>query len=281
MASESTFGTMSTLFGNVYDIAFHSAVETNVMAPLVTVRGDLSDSRPRVWSTYTGGTFASIDENTDGTAQAFHATAAGTLTPAVYYQQVFLTDRRLRTDPMDAQREAGIHLGNGIGSHVDTNLAGLLGSLTGGTVGAGSVELNFKYIMLASAKMRANKIPGPYTCVLSPIQWYYITSGTAAVPTLLQNNQMLMDSVIAQFYQGSYSGIDFIVDGNITAGSASKGGIFVRDAIALDVRAPFAIEPQRDASRGGGGWEMNATMEYAYGVLRPTYGVQIVGMGTA
>lgn len=281
MASESTYGTMSTLIGNVYDIAFHSAVETNVMAPLVTVRSDLSDSRPRIWSTYSGGTFATIDENTDGTAQAFHATAAGTLTPYTYYEQVFLTDRRLRTDPMDAQREAGIHFGNGIGETVDTHLSGLLGSLTGGIVGGGSVTLNFKYIMLASATMRKNKIPGPYTCVLSPIQWYYITAGTADVPTLLQNNQLLMDSVVAQFYQGSYSGIDFLVDGNLTAGSATKGGMFVRDAITFDVRDGFGIEPQRDASRGGGGWELNASMEYAYGLVRPTYGVQIVGMGTA
>ena len=65
MASESTYGTMSTLIGNVYDIAYFSAAEQNVMAPLVTVRGDLNDSRPRLFANYTGGTFASIDENTE------------------------------------------------------------------------------------------------------------------------------------------------------------------------------------------------------------------------
>lgn len=280
MASESTYGTMSTLIGNVYDIAYFAAAEQNVMAPLVTVRGDLSDSRPRLFSNYTGGTFASIDENTDGTAQAFHATVAGTLTPATYFQQVFLTDRRLRTDPMDAQREAGIHLGNSIGETVDTHLAGLFGSMTGGTVGGGSVALTMSYIMLASATMRKNKIPGPYVCVLSPIQWYYVTGGTSS-PLLIQNNQRFMDSVVAQFYQGSYAGVDFFVDGNITAGSASVGGIFHPSAITLDVRNPFEIAPQRDESRGGGGWELNARMEYAYGITRATWGVQIRGMGTA
>lgn len=281
MGLESTYGTMSTLIGNVYDIAFHSAVESNVMAPLITVKGDLSDSRPRTWSTYSGGTFAAIDENTDGTAQAFHATVAGTMTPALYYQQVFLTDRRIRTDPMDAQTEAGRHLGYTLGESVDTALAGQFSSLNGGTVGAGSVALNFKYIMHAQAKMRTNKIPGPYVCVLSPIQWYYITGGTADVPTLLQNNQMFMDSVIRPFYQGSYSGVDFLVDANITAGSASVGAMFNRDAMALDIRMPFEIAPQRDESRAGGGWELNGRMEYAYGVLRPTWGVAIEGMGTA
>jgi hypothetical protein len=281
MALESTYGTMSTLIGNVYDIALFAAAESNVMAPLVTVKGDLSDSRPRVWSTYSGGTFAAIDENTDGTALAFHATAAGTLTPSLYYQQIFLTDKRIRTDPMGAQADAGQHLGNSLGESVDTQLAGLFDSLTGGTVGAGSVALNFKYIMHAQAKMRTNKIPGPYICVLSPVQWYYMTGGTADVPTLLQNNQMFMDSVIRPFYQGSYSGVDFLVDANITAGSASVGGMFHRQAIALDIRNPFTIEPQRDASRGGGGIELNGRMEYAYGVMRPTWGVAIEGMGTA
>lgn len=281
MALESTYGTMSTLIGHVYDIALFSAAETNVLAPLITVKGDLSDSRPRVWSTYSGGTYAAIDENTDGTALAFHATAAGTLTPSLYYQQIFLTDRRIRTDPMGAQADAGEHLGVSLGENVDTQLAGLFGTLTGGTVGAGSIALNMKYIMLASATMRKNKIPGPYTCVLSPIQWYYITGGTADVPTLIQNNQTFMDSVLRPFYQGSYSGIDFFVDANITAGSASVGGIFNRQALCLDIRNPFVIAPQRDESRAGGGWELNGRMEYAYGVMRPTWGVQIIGMGTA
>ena len=55
------------------------------------------------------------------------------------------------------------------------------------------------------------------------------------------------------------------------------GGIFGRQAIYLDRRQPFGIEYQRDASRGGGGWELNATMEYAYGVWRPTLGGTVEG----
>ena len=75
--------------------------------------------------------------------------------------------------------------------------------------------------------------------------------------------------------------MDFLVDANITAGSASVGAMFNRDAMALDIRMPFEIAPQRDESRAGGGWELNGRMEYAYGVLRPTWGVAIEGMGTA
>ena len=55
------------------------------------------------------------------------------------------------------------------------------------------------------------------------------------------------------------------------------GGMFSRDALGLDLRQPFRIEPQRDASRGGGGWELNATIEFAAGVYRPTFGCNLVG----
>lgn len=281
MASESTYGTMSTLIGNIYDLALLTAQEFNIMAPLVTVKNDLSDSRPRVWSTYTGGTFASIDENTDGTAQAFHATAAGTLTPALYFQQIFLTDRRIKTDPMDAQSEAGQHLGETAAAHVDTSLVGQMASFTGGTVGAGSASLTWTNVMRAQSILRTLKVPGPYTCVLHPVHWYALTSATADVPTLLQNNQMFMDSMLRPFYMGSYSGVDFLVDANITAGSASSGGMFGKQAIILDIREAFTITPQYDASRAGGGWELNAKIEYAYGLLRPTFGVRMIGMGTA
>jgi hypothetical protein len=53
--------------------------------------------------------------------------------------------------------------------------------------------------------------------------------------------------------------------------------MFQRQAMFLDERDPFNIEPQRDASRGGGGWELNGRMEYAYGVYRPTFGCQMIG----
>lgn len=278
MAGESTYGTMSTLFGNVYDLAILTAREYNGMLPLVTVKGDLSDSRPRIWATYTGGTFDALDENTDGTAQAFHASAAGTLTPSEYFQQVFLTDKRIRTDPMDAQREAGLHLGQTAAEHIDKTLVGLFSSFTGGTVGAGSAALTFANVMLASAKLRTNKAMSGYVCVVHPVQWYRMTAATADVPTLLQNNQTFMDSALRPFYQGSYSGIDFLVNANIAAGSASVGGLFVQEAITLDMRNPFHIEPERNASLRG--WELNAGMEYGAGVVRPTFGIQLLGMGT-
>ena len=160
---------------------------------------------------------------------------------------------------------------------MDTQLAGLFSSLTGGTVGSAGGTLTWANVFLAQAKMRTNKLGGPYTCVLHPVQWYYLTSASSGVPTLMQS-EAIKDSVVGTFYQASFGGIDFYVDANITSGTAAVGAMFVRDAMVLDIRQPFKIEPQYFAKiSGNGGWELNASMEYAYGVYQPTYGVQMVG----
>ena len=91
-------------------------------------------------------------------------------------------------------------------------------------------------------------------------------------------SQELMSQLGGAFYQASWAGINFYVDANITDTSGTvSGGMFSRDAIALDIRRAFRIEAQRDASIGGGAIELNASMVYAYGVFRPTFGVLVKG----
>ena len=276
MANESTFAGISTLVGNVYAIALQTLREGNIMAPLVTTWADKNDSQPREWSNYSGGTFAPIAETTDMAAQAFTAATGGTATPATFGQMIFLTDRRIRTDVMNAQADAGQFLGGLAAEHVDSNLVGLFSSFTGGTAGTAGGTLTWANVLRGAAYLRTNKVPQPYQCVLHPVQWYYLSSAGSGVPQLFLV-ESIAESLIGQFYQGSFAGINFFVDANITSGTAATGGVFGKQAVYLDRRQPFGIEYQRDASRGGGGFELNATMEYAYGVWRPTLGAQLIG----
>lgn len=277
MANESTYTGISTLIANVYENAMHAAFEGNVVAPHINVWQDSNSPAPRIFGSYSGGTFLAVDESADNAAQAFNATAEGTATPSVYAQMVELTNRRLRAEPGRATREAGVHLGNTLSSSVDTNLVGLFSSLTGGTVGTAGGTLTWANIFRAQAYVRTQKVPGPYTVILHPVQWYYLTSATTGVPTLMQNTN-IAESIIGTFYQASFGGMDFFVDANITSGTAAVGGMFARDAMYLDVRQPFKIEPQYFAKiSGNGGWELNASMEYAYGVYRPLRGAQLIG----
>ena len=277
MANESTYTGISALVANVYNNAIHAAVEGNVISPHIEVWQDSTSPAPRVFGSYSGGTFLAVAESADNAAQAFNAAAGGTLTPAVYAQMIELTNRRLRAEPGRAQREAGIHLGNTLASAVDTQLAGLFTSLTAGDVGSAGSTLTWANVFLAQAKIRTAKVAGPYTCVLHPVQWYYLTSASSGVPTLMQS-EAIKDSVVGTFYQASFGGIDFFVDANITSGTAAIGGMFARDAMVLDIRQPFKIESQYDAKiSGNGGWELNASMEYAYGVYQPTHGSKMIG----
>lgn len=277
MANESTYTGISTLIANVYENAMHAAFEGNVVTPHINVWQDSDSPAPRIFGSYSGGTFLAVAESADNAAQAFNATAEGTATPSVYAQMVELTNRRLRAEPGRATREAGVHLGNTLSSSVDTNLVGLFSSLTGGTVGTAGGTLTWANIFRAQAYVRTQKVPGPYTVILHPVQWYYLTSATSGVPTLMQNTN-IAESIIGTFYQASFGGMDFFVDANITSGTAAVGGMFARDAMYLDVRQPFKIEPQYFAKiSGNGGWELNASMEYAYGVYRPLRGAQLIG----
>ena len=277
MANESTYAGIAALVANVYELALMTAQEGNVIAPFVTTFGDTNSSVPRVFGSYSGGTFATVAESADMTQQAFNSSAGGTLTPAVFGSQILLTTRRIRSDPANAQADAGQFLGETAAAHIDTNLAGLFSSLTGGTVGTAGGTLTWANIFRAQAYLRTNKVFGRFAVVVHPVQWYHLTSASSGVPTLMQYD-VLKESVVGGFYQASFSNLDFFADANITSGTAAVAGMFAKPAIALDVRQGFAIAPQWNASySGNGAWELNASMEYAYGVYRPTYGVQMIG----
>ena len=276
MANESTYDGIKTLVANIYDLALLTAQEGNVIAPFVTVFNE-TGSAPRVFGSYSGGTFASVAESADMTPQEFNASVSGTITPTTYGQQFLLTTRRIRSDPNNAQAEAGQYLGETAAAHIDTNLAGVFSSFTGGTVGTAGGTLTWTQILRAQAYMRTNKIFGRYTVILHPVQWFYLTSGTTGVPTFIDNPD-LKNSIIGGFYQASFSNMDFFADANIASGTAAVAGMFAKPAIALDMRQPFTINPQWDASySGSGAWELNASMEYGFGVYHPTYGVKLIG----
>lgn len=276
MAGESTYNAISGLVANITDIALLTASEQSVMPALVRVFGDSNSGTSRVWATYTGGTVVSLAEISDLSAQTFTPAAAGTLSPTLFGMQYYLTDLRITSDPFGAQRDAGQDLGRVFGVKVDSDLVGNFSSLTGGTVGTAGGTLTWANVHRAAAYLRANFAPQPYACVLRPEQWYYLTSASSGVPTLMQSPEW-MNSLAAQYYVSSWGGIDFFIDANITSGTAAVGAMFATDAMAYDLRRAFRIETQRDASRGGGGWELNASMVYAEGVYRPTFGCQMIG----
>jgi uncharacterized repeat protein (TIGR01451 family) len=70
--------------------------------------------------------------------------------------------------------------------------------------------------------------------------------------------------------------MNFYVTGllSIDGSDDAIGGIYAREALVLDMRRGFRIEPFRDPSLRA--TELNATMVFAHGVWRPTRGIKII-----
>lgn len=269
---------IATFVNTVWEDALLVARDNNVMAPLVTNFGDQTGLALRKNSKYGTAVFNQVTETDDLVSQSFTPSVDQTLTPYEYGAQFFLTDSRLESDIYAVRQDAAQELGAAYGQKIDQFLAGLFSSFTGGTVGGTTTNMTWAAFLAGLTKMRRAMAPRPWRCVLTPEQ--YMCLGTAIAPGVsVTNSPAVQDEFIRQYYINTVAGVDMYVCGNITAAATVAGGIFSANAIALDMRRPFRLEPERDASRRG--IELNASSVFGYGVWRPQYGVVILTAGTA
>lgn len=277
MAQLNTFSDISSYVNNILEASLLIARENAVMPALVQNFSAVGENPRKVYQ-YGTVTINDIGESDDLVSQAFTPSLLSTLTPAEAGAQYFLTDRRVAGDWSAVRIDAAQDLGQAMGEKIDKDLLGLFDNLTGGTVGTAGSNMTWANFFAGISILRANLAPLPYMCVLQPYQWHCM--GTAIAPGVtVTNSPALQDQFARQFFVGNVSGVDIFVDGNIAAGTSIFGGIFSRQAMALDTRRAPRIEYERDASRRG--FELNASMVYAKGTWRPTFGVAINTAGTA
>jgi hypothetical protein len=269
---------IATFINTVWADALLVARENQVMTPLVTTFGDRQGLAVRKNAKYGTIVFNQIAETDDLTSQSLTPSVDQTLTPYEYGAQVFMTDSRIETDIYSYREDCMQEFGAAYGQKLDSYLAGLFSSFTGGTVGGTTTNMTWATFLAARTKMQRALAPQPWRCVLTPEQ--YMCLGTAIAPGVtVTNAPELQDEFIRRYYVNTIGGVDIFVDGNITAAATVAGGMFSPNAIALDMRRPLRIEPDRDPSKRG--VELNASSVYAYGVWRPQYGVVILTAGTA
>ncbi len=267
---------ISYLVQTIYEGANMVARDNNFITSLVTHYDDNSGTAARTRSEYGTATFNQITDADDLASQTMTPASAESLTPYLYGDQFFFTDRRVRSDPNGILQDGSNELGLSAGKSVQKNLLGDMANFTGGTAGSAGGTAGWATLFKAVSLLRQQNAPGPYYGVIHEGHWFHL--GTAVVPAGAQTNGIQMQNdVLAQYFIGRFYGVDWFLTNDITSGTAAVGGVFARPALGFDTRAPFRIEPQRDASKGGGGWELNATMDYGHGVWRPKFGVQIVG----
>lgn len=270
-------GDIAAFVNTIWEGAAIVARDNSFMTSLVRPFYDQTGTATRTRSDYGTVAFQQIGDTEDTQSQLFTPTAGQSLTPNLFAAQFYLSDRRIRSDAFNVAQDAMRELGSGAASHVQLALTSKFSSLTGGTVGAAGGTATWGQLFAAVAKLKQQLAPEPYVGVLQIGQWYHL--GTAVVPAGAVaggNAQDLSNAVVNRWFVGRFYNTDWYVTADVATGTAAVGAVFSRDALAYDERDGFNIRSQRDESRGGGGYELNASMDYAVGVWRPNYGVQVV-----
>ena len=268
---------LNSYFNNIYEDAVFVARDQSLATRMVRVFTDGRGDQTRSVTTYPEITPAVVAEAEDFAAPtAFDKTLLSTLTPAEYMAQVILTDRRLETDPQNARQDAGIELGMAFAKYIDTTVFSNFASLTGGTLGSLGGTALWGYLLAAEARLRDANVPRPHYAVLHPYAWHDLAT-VAAVSATVTNAPAFQDEVMRRYYVANAAGLDGIfISSNLkeSGGTGAYSAVFNPNAIAFDLRRDVRIEPERDASKRAG--ELNATVMFAHGTWRPTWGIQVL-----
>lgn len=272
------YSDISSFVASIYERSVFVAREQNLMSNLV------SNYSARGWMTRTFSTRPQITAETvaDGVdysnATTFGKSSVGTLTPAEAIAQVILTDQDIETDPDGAVNDAATELGQAIAAKIDTDLTAIFSSFSTDK-GPGAGQANTIADLASGVAVVRNRMKraGDVVAVLHPYQWHdlWVQLGqpAATYPALGE----LVTQALRDYYVANLLTIRIYVSSNVpVSGTDATGGVFNQDAIALDTRRPYRLEPERDASLRG--TELNATAGYAVGLgKRPTFGVKFIG----
>lgn len=277
MAQINTWSDVSSIANSVLEDAYFIVREAGIMQNFVKVFNDARGGNPRVGHKFSSVTAASVAETDDLSSSAFTPSADQTLTPAEIGAQFFITDLRADSEvPEMILTDAARELGFSAADKLNNDLAGDMGSLTGGTVGAAGTVITWGYVAAAIAQARnASKSTSvPLVAVIHGYQAAVLAKAAsvagATVITTPATNDLITQRGMSQAF--SFLGVPvYQVFNAVDSGIDFKGGVFPRDAIALDWRRPIKVEAERDASRRG--IELNMSAVYAHGVWRPDLGI--------
>ncbi len=286
MTANNYWSDVSGIAHDIQEDAIFIVREAALMQNLVTVFRDSSGMNPRKGYKYNNGTAKDVGESDDLTSDAFTPSVDQTLTPSEIGEQFFITDARMESEaPENIRNDAGAELGFAAVDKVESDLITEMSNLTGGSVGASGTAITWGYVAAAIALARnANKNAAkPLNCVIHGYQWSVLAKAASVAGASVVNGPALQDATNANggssVLVARFMGVPiYQVYGGIS-GSDFTGGVFPREAIALDWRRAIRVEAERDASRRG--IELNMSGIYAHGIWRPARGVKMLFDATA
>lgn len=275
---------VSSIANNIQEDAYFVMREVSTMQGLVKTFNDASGMNPRIGYEYNQGTAQEVSDADDLASSSLTPSAGQTLTPKEIGLQYFVSDARAASElPENIIVDATRELGLAAADKVEGDLIGLLDNLTGGTVGTANSAIVWGHVAAAIARARnANKSNAvPLACVIHGYQWQVLAkSASVAGATSLAQAPGVTEEMTRRGFVSPFMGVPmYQVYASADADSDFYGGVFPRDAIAIDWRKPITIEIERDASRRG--YEINMSAIYAVGLWRPALGICLVADATA
>jgi hypothetical protein len=278
-------GVSSVDLDNVHQAALFQLRETNLLARTVRVFNDNGTFNPRDISRYNAANPREAGDGEDVTPTQFNRTNLATLTPIRVADQFLISDPRVASDRENVLADAAMELGDSFAEKVDTDIATLFDDVTGGTIGSAGGTITWSNLFSARAILHGSKVKGPYWCALHPYQWKHLldaTIGSVAASAVIVNAPEFNDTLVRDFYLQipMLGGVTFVISANIAVDASDDaiGCMYAPMAMALDVRLPFTIAPERDESRQA--TELNANMWYAFNTWDAVRGVQLIGDAT-
>jgi len=281
MSSETVWPLVSQYTAEVWEAALEYVRQNFVMGGLVRSFSMPGFNTRNVTEYLEGTVDTDLGELEDLTPQLLERKLLATLTPQEHGTQYIITDRRIESDLEDVLADAATAIGYEIGKQLELHLLSDFSKLTGGSVGTAGQPLSWANIYAARTTLAAAGIPGPYTVVLHEFQYHDLATAANIAGSSLQPVLKFRDDIQSQYYVGSVNNMNFFTSGlvPIDGSDDALGAMFNSQALALDMRRGLRIEPQRDASLRS--TELNATIAYAHGVWRPSWGVKIISDATA
>lgn len=277
-----TTSDLNNLFNLIYERARFVARHRTLMANLVDVKNATGWMERKV-PTRPSVAAVSVGESQDyNSPTTFGTTNLATITPGEVIAQVVLTDILMETDPSGAQSDAEMELGGAVATKLDTDLVSSFSSFAsdkGDGAGNTFTMSNFSAGVAVVDYNKARQF-GPLSAVLHPYHWYDLWVELGRPAATYANVGELTVEALRDYYVGRLMNVNIYTSGNIAIDGSDDAisGVFGARAIMLDIRRPFRLEPQRDASARA--WEINGTMGYGYGVVHSDEGVYFTADAT-
>jgi N4-gp56 family major capsid protein len=277
----STTDTLNDLLPQIVAEAQYQAEERSIMRGLVKnfviPPGNGKTLLVPVWEKQTAATWTEGDEISNTAV----STTGTTLTVVPIALRTLATDFAVQSAATNVVADLGKLFGEAIARKIDTDLTAKFASFTTNVVGSSTSTITAADVFKAVTLLRRQGVASDQiACVLHPDIAYDLKAAlTTSGNTPYVANAMgdVANEAMRMGYVGMLAGVPVYETSNMantgTAGDY-KGGVFMRDSLALAMMKDISIEAQRRASYAG--TDIVATAYYATGVIQEAYGVQML-----